>query len=289
MRIAFLGLGRMGSAMARHVLDAGHDLTVWNRSSGKADELVQAGATEAKSVGEAVGNADVVVLMLFGPDSVREVLKEVGDNAAQGTLVIDSTTIGRDAAQEFAALADRKGLRYVDAPVVGTVTPAQQGTLAVLVGGSNDDIAAAKPLIETWADPEKIRLVGPAGSGNALKTVVNLTLGVAMGGVGEALRLGQELGIDRDVLLTQLGQGPLGFSVNQKKDMLANSEYQPTAFSLELMLKDLQIAVDVSPIDLPLTAGTAKYAEEAIAAGHGDDDYTALAGYLALEGSADSH
>ncbi|HSP38244.1 MAG TPA: NAD(P)-dependent oxidoreductase [Frankiaceae bacterium] len=289
MRIAFLGLGRMGSAMARHVLDAGHDLTVWNRSSGKADELVQAGATEAKSVGEAVGNADVVVLMLFGPDSVREVLKEVGDNAAQGTLVIDSTTIGRDAAQEFAALADSKGLRYVDAPVVGTVTPAQQGTLAVLVGGSNDDIAAAKPLIETWADPEKIRLVGPAGSGNALKTVVNLTLGVAMGGVGEALRLGQELGIDRDVLLTQLGQGPLGFSVNQKKDMLANSEYQPTAFSLELMLKDLQIAVDVSPIDLPLTAGTAKYAEEAIAAGHGDDDYTALAGYLALEGSADSH
>lgn len=289
MRVAFLGLGRMGSAMARHVLDAGHDLTVWNRTSGKAGDLVSAGATEAESVEQAVQDAEVVVLMLFGPDSVRETLKTVTEAAPQGTLVIDSTTIGRDAAQEFAELADSKGLRYVDAPVVGTIPPAQQGTLGILVGGSDDDVAAAKPLLELWGDPDKIRHVGPCGAGNALKTVVNLSLGVAMGGVAEALRLGRDLGIDRDVLLATLGQGPLGFSVNQKKEMLASGEYQPTAFSLDLMLKDLSLALDVSPGDLPITAATAKYAEDAIAAGHGDDDYTAFAGYLAFEGEADSH
>lgn len=289
MRIAFLGLGRMGSAMARHLLDAGHELTVWNRTSGKAGELVEAGAHEASTVGEAVGNAEIVVLMLFGPDSVREVLKEVGEAAAKGTLVLDSTTIGRDAAEEFGKLADGLGLRYVDAPVVGTVPPARDGTLGVLVGATDEDFATVKPLLETWGSEEKIRHVGPVGSGNALKTVVNLSLGVAMGGVAEALRLGRSLNIDSDVLLATLGQGPLGFSVNQKKDMLASGDFQPTAFSLDLLLKDLTIALDVASDDLPLTKATAGYADAAIAAGHGDDDYTALAGYFAFEGSADSY
>src|ERR1700712_3640752 len=150
MRIAFLGLGRMGSAMAHHLLDAGHELTVWNRTSGKAGDLVEAGATEASTVGEAVGNAEVVVLMLFGPDSVRDVLKEVGESAAQGTLVLDSTTIGRDAAEEFGKLADGLGLPYVDAPVVGTTKPAQDGTLGVLVGATDEDFATVQPLLETW-------------------------------------------------------------------------------------------------------------------------------------------
>src|SRR3954454_9967335 len=289
MRIAFLGLGRMGSAMARHLLDADHELTVWNRTSGKAGDLVEAGATEAESIADAVGNAEVVVLMLFGPDSVRDVLGQVGDAAQQNTLVLDSTTIGRDAAFEFGEMANGKGLRYIDAPVVGTITPAQQGTLGVLVGGAEDDVAQARPLLEAWGDPEKIRHVGPVGAGNALKTVVNLSLGVAMGGVAEALRLGEDLGIDREVLLTTLGQGPLGFSVNQKRDMLAKGEYHPTAFSLDLMLKDLQIATGVSEHDLPLTEATARYAQQAIDAGHGDDDYAALAGYFTDEGRVDSH
>src|SRR3954452_17515945 len=289
MRIAFLGLGRMGSAMARHLLDAGHHLTIWNRTSGRGEDLVDAGAQEAESVAEAVEGADAAVLMLFGPDSVREVLEQMAKVAPSGLLVIDATTIGRDAAVEFGDFATEHGFRYLDAPVVGTVTPAQQGTLGVLVGASDADLDEARPLIETWADPQKIRHVGPVGSGNALKTVVNLTLGVAMGGVGEAPRLGHDLGIDRDVLLATLAQGPFGFSVGQKKDMLASWEYSPTAFSLELMLKDLQLALAAARHDLSLTAATAGYAEEAITAGHGADDYTALAGYLANEGAANSY
>src|SRR5688572_14953697 len=111
MRVAFLGLGRMGVLMARHVLDAGHELVVWNRSPGRAGDLVAAGAREAASPDEAAGDADVVVLMLFGPDAVREVLPHV---LRPGLLVIDSTTIGPEAAREFGRLANDAGARYVD-------------------------------------------------------------------------------------------------------------------------------------------------------------------------------
>ena len=103
MRVAFLGLGRMGVAVAKHVLDAGHELVVWNRTPGKAGSLVAAGATEAKSAREAVEGADVAVLMLFGPESVREVLPQV---LRPGLLVIDSTTIGPEAAREFTRAAE---------------------------------------------------------------------------------------------------------------------------------------------------------------------------------------
>src|SRR6476661_9921209 len=133
MRVAFLGLGRMGVAMARHVIDAGHELHVWNRTPGRAGDLVDAGAVEAKTVGDAVAEADVVVLMLFGPDSVREVLPDVLAAAPRGVLVIDSTTIGPDAAHEFDALCTASGARYVDAPVAGSVGPATAGTLGALV------------------------------------------------------------------------------------------------------------------------------------------------------------
>src|SRR3954452_19858691 len=131
MRIAFLGLGRMGSAMARHLLDADHELHVWNRTSGKAGDLIEAGATEAESIADAVDNAEVLVLMLFGPDSVRDVLGQVGDAAQQNTLVVDSPPTGGASARESGKLAAGKGLRSVDAPVVATVTPAQQATLGV--------------------------------------------------------------------------------------------------------------------------------------------------------------
>ena len=124
MTTAFLGLGRMGVLMAGHVLSAGHDLAVWNRSPGKAASLVERGARETLSVEDAVREVEVVVLMLFGPDSVREVLAEVVAAAPPGALVVDGTTIGPEAAREFASSACASGLRYVDAPVAGSTGPA---------------------------------------------------------------------------------------------------------------------------------------------------------------------
>ena len=131
MRVAFLGLGRMGVAMASHVAAAGHDLAVWNRTPGKAGDLEP---LSRPTVAAAVEGADAVVLMLFGPDAVREVLAEVVQHAP-GALVVDSSTVGPEAAQEFEKTCTAAGLRYVDAPVAGSVKPAADGTLGVFAGG----------------------------------------------------------------------------------------------------------------------------------------------------------
>ena len=283
MRVAFLGLGRMGVPMAAHVAAAGHDLTVWNRTPKPG---AVPGAREARTVAEAVADAEAVVTMLFGPDAVREVLAEVASAAPEGALVIESSTIGPATAREVAATLQEQ--RFVDAPVVGSVGPAAEGTLGVLVGGTREDYAAAHPLVTLWGDPAKVRHLGPVGAGSAMKLVVNLTLGVAMGGVGEALRLAGDLGIDRTAALDVVAMGPLGFSVNAKRSMLESGEFAPPGFSLDLMAKDLDLALHAADGDLALTRAALAAARDAVAAGHGGDDYSALAGHLGYEGHADT-
>ena len=280
MTTAFLGLGRMGVLMAGHLLSAGHDLVVWNRSPGKAGPLLERGAREAPSAAEAVRGADRVVLMLFGPDSVREVLTEVVGSAPSGALVVDSTTIGPEAAREFGATCASAGLRYVDAPVAGSTGPAAEGTLGVLAGGSEDDYADALPLLHAWGAPEKVRRVGEVGAGSALKLCVNQGLGVMAAGVGESLRLGRELGLDRGALLDVLSGTAYGWYLGQKRPMLDADDFSATTFSLDLMAKDLDLAVSAGA-DLPVTAACRDAARAALDE-HAGQDYAALT--AAVEG-----
>lgn len=291
MNVAFLGLGRMGAAMARHVLDAGHDLRVWNRTPDKAAKLVAAGATPAASPAAAARGADVVITMLADPDAVWEVLlgpDGVADGAAEDTLVIDASTIGAAAAREIAAELTKRKLRYVDAPVLGSVGPARDGTLAVFAGGTAADYAEAEPLLRLWGDPAKVRRVGEVGSGSAVKLVLNLTIGVATAGVGEALRLAADLGVERQLALDALAAGPLAATVGSKRTMLEEEDYSPVGFSLDLLAKDLGLVLDAVHGDLPVTESVRAAVQEAITAGHGDDDYAALAGYLGYEGRPNS-
>jgi 3-hydroxyisobutyrate dehydrogenase len=290
MRVAFLGLGRMGAAMAAHVGSAGHDLSVWNRTPGKADALVRAGATEAKTIRDAVSGAEAVVLMLFGPQSVREVLPEVLGAAEPGVLVIDSTTIGPDAAREFGALCSERGARYVDAPVAGSVGPATDGALGVLAGAREEDWAAAEPLLHLWGDPVRVRRVGAVGAGSALKLVVNQGIGVLAAGLGEALKLATELGLDRALVLDVLGAGAYGWTLNQKRAMVDAADFTGTQFSLDLLAKDLELAVTAArDAELEVTQAALDAARNALDAGHSGEDYAAIIGHLADEGAADSH
>jgi 3-hydroxyisobutyrate dehydrogenase len=288
MQVTFLGLGKMGRAMAAHVLAGGHGLTVWNRSAGKAGPLVEQGARETTSVAEGVREADAVVIMLFDGSSVRPVLQEILGSARPGTLVIDSTTIGAPMAREFGEMAAQAGMRYVDAPVVGSVAPATDGTLGIVAGASEEDFEAAQPLLRLWGDPDRIRRVGDVGSGNALKSVINLTLGVAMGGIADALRLAHDLALDRSVVLDMLEIGPLGFSAKQKRKMLESGEFGAATFTLDAMIKDLDLALTSAHEELPVTAATKSIADEASMAGHGEDDYASFAGYFSVEGRPNS-
>lgn len=283
-RVALLGLGRMGVPLAAHVVRAGHELTVWNRTPGRP---VPPGATEARSVAAAVEGAEVVLLVLFGPDAVREVLPQVVAHAP-GALVVDVSTIGPDAAHEFARTCAGGGLRYVDAPVAGSVQPATEGTLGVFLGGPADDVAAARVLTDLWADPERVLHVGGVGSASALKLCVNQSLGMMAAGLGESLRLGRDLGLDRGVLLGVLSRTAYGWYLGQKADMVRSGDYTATSFSLELLVKDLALAVSAADSDLALTRAALAQALHALDAGHGGEDYSALTGHLADEGSAGS-
>ena len=281
MRVAFLGLGRMGALMAGHVLSGGHDLVVWNRTPGKAAALVERGAREAPSVSAAVAGAEVVVLMLFGPDSVRAVLAEVCAAAPPGTLVVDSTTVGPEAAREFAATATAAGLRYVDAPVAGSVGPAADGTLGVLAGGAQGDVDEALPLLSLWGAPDRVRRVGEVGSGSALKLCLNQSIGVLAAGLGESLRLGRELGLDRELLLEVLGATGYGWFLGQKRAMLDSGDFGgAVTFSVDLMAKDLRLAVEAAHGPLPVTAASASAAAAAADEASGQD-YAVMTAHVA--------
>ena len=272
MTTAFLGLGRMGVLMAGHLLSAGTDLRVWNRTPGKATGALA--DCEVTDLEEAVAGADRVVLMLFGPDAVREVLPRLA-GAAPGALVVDSSTIGPDAAREFAATAAGLGLRYVDAPVAGSTGPAAEGTLGVLAGGAQADYDDALPLLHAWGAPEKVRRVGEVGAGSALKLCVNQGLGVMAAGVGESLRLGRELGLDRGVLLDVLGSTAYGWYLGQKRPLLDADDFSATTFSLDLMVKDLQLAVDGAAAQLAVTQACLDAARSALD-DHAGQDYSAI-------------
>ncbi|MFN2540495.1 MAG: NAD(P)-dependent oxidoreductase [Mycobacteriales bacterium] len=288
MKVAFLGLGRMGVPMAAHVVRAGHDVTVWNRTPGKAGDLVELGATEARSIDSAVAGADVVVLMLFGPAAVRAVLSDVLDHAS-GALVVDASTIGPDAAHEFAKACHARGVRYVDAPVAGSIKPATDGTLGVFLGGAPQDVAQARQLAEMWGDPERIRHIGGVGSASALKLCVNQGLGVMAAGLGESLRLGHDLGLDQDVLLDVLSATAYGWYLGQKRSMIEADDYADTAFSVDLMAKDLDLAVTSADSDLEVTRASLDQAKRTLAAGHAGEDYAAITGHIAGEGEASGH
>jgi 3-hydroxyisobutyrate dehydrogenase len=282
--VAFLGLGRMGAPMAAHVARAGHDLTVWNRTPGKAGALLDLGAREARNVDDAVAGADVVVLMLFGPDAVRDVLPQVV-KGAPGALVVDCSTIGPDAAREFSKTCAAGGLRYVDAPVAGSIAPATDGTLGVFVSGSPADVQEALPVVSLWADPDRLVRLPGVGSASAVKLCVNQSLGVIAAGLGESLRLGHDLGVPRELLLSVLARTGYRALLGHKASMLESGDYSATTFSLDLLAKDLRLAVRAADSDLSLTRAALDHAQRALDAGHTGDDYAALAGHVADEGS----
>jgi 3-hydroxyisobutyrate dehydrogenase-like beta-hydroxyacid dehydrogenase len=282
-RVAFLGLGRMGAPMARHVLAAGYELVVWNRDAAKAEPLREAGAQVAGAPAAAVTGRDVVVLMLADPDAVREVLfgpDGVAAGAKPGTLVIDASTIGPDASREVAARLADHGVRYVDAPVAGSVKPATDGTLGVLAGGSDEDFAAARPFLVLWGEEGKVQHVGPVGAGSAAKLVRNLTLGLSLAGIGEALRLGAALELEPALVHELIAGSPFGASFGGVREVIESGRRTPANFSIALLTKDLDLCADAAD-GLPMVDAARAAGRTAIANGYAEDDCRALPVHIA--------
>ncbi|MFJ6385089.1 NAD(P)-dependent oxidoreductase [Kitasatospora sp. NPDC092039] len=228
-KIAFLGLGRMGLPMARRLAAAGHPLTVWNRSPGRAGDVP--GAAAAATAAEAVRGADVVVTMLSDPAAVTAVAAQLTAALAPGTLWIDMSSIGpRATAAVRAQLPD--GVALVDAPVVGSVGPAATGDLVVFAGGEDADLDRAQPVLERLG---RVRRCGGPGSGAALKAVVIGAIVACVTAFGEAVAVAEELGVPQEQVREVLSVGPLA-------GVAARAYSTEADFPVRLAAKDLALA-----------------------------------------------
>jgi 3-hydroxyisobutyrate dehydrogenase len=275
MKIGFLGLGRMGRELVGHLIDDGHDVTVWNRTASATTGFKQVAPTAA----EAVRGADVVLTVLFGPDAVGEVVVDGDLPFDDRALWVDVTSVGPADAARFAGWAAGAGVRYVHSPVIGSLGPAKAGELAVVLGGAADDVAEALPLVSRWADPDRILVYDDPAHAAAAKLIANLSLAVAMQGLAEALRLGAGAGMDTGQVLavTGLAKTPLSAITGQKGDTIRQGNYADTQFSVDLLLKDIRLMVRTA--DGPVPALTSAYAslEAAREAGNGAADFSIIA------------
>lgn len=280
-KVAFLGMGEMGRRMAARLLEAGYELGVWNRTPEKAQSLVDAGATAIETPAEAARWADVVITMLADPKALREVTQgSVGlaSTFREGTTMIEMSTVGPKAIAELA-----EELPYasalLDAPVLGSLSEVEAGSLRIFVGGDKALFERMRTLFDVFGTPMRI---GPLGSGAKAKLVANSTLFGALGVLGEAIALADALGLDRDRAFEVLSATPVGAQADRRREAIEKDEY-PLRFSLALALKDASLvneaAVDAG-IDLRLAAAARSWLWDAVAAGSGERDYSAVLAHI---------
>jgi 3-hydroxyisobutyrate dehydrogenase len=277
MKIAFLGTGRMGRELARHLLDDGHELTVWNRTASAAESLVKNGAHPAENPQAAVGGADAVLTVLFGPDAVREVVIDPPLPIKRGAVWIDITTVSPADATSFTAWAAERGVHYAHSPVIGSLAPARARALGVLLGGDDEAVAGATPIVSTWAAPDRLRVYESAAKAATGKLVANLAVAVAMQGFVEALRLGHSGGMTTDEVITALDRTPLSMIKDLKAANVRDGRFDDTQFSADLLSKDTRLITQTSEYPLPALTAAYEALENARNAGRGDEDFAVIA------------
>ena len=279
-RIGFVGLGTMGTAMAGHLLRAGHPTTVWNRTPGRAADLVAAGAREASTPAELAAASDVVFTCVSDTPDVEAVLfaeHGVAEGLGRGSLLIDCSSISPSATRTFAERLAAQGVAYVDAPVSGGSEGAQKATLTIFCGGEDAAVERARPILEKLG--KTITHFGPVGSGQAVKAVNQVVIAGVYLAVAEGLVLALKAGLDPEQVVSALGGGAAGSWILQNRSgrMLAN-EY-PLGFKTRLHLKDLGIALSLARElgVLPLAGLVAQLENGLVARGYGDEDMSNLA------------
>jgi 3-hydroxyisobutyrate dehydrogenase len=273
--VALLGTGTMGAPMARNIAQAGMPVRVWNRSREKAEALADV-ATVSDSVAEAVEGADVVLTVLWDADGVAETMEQARGHLADGAVWLQQSTVGIAASDRLAALADDLGVTYVDAPVLGTKKPAEDGALVVLASGPDDVQEMLAPVFGAIAS--RTLWVGKAGSGQRLKLVATGWVATVLEGIADSLTLARDLGLDPALFLDAVKGGAMDAPYVQLKgaNMLAGN-YDP-AFSLAGALKDVDLIIEAAAetgTDLGLIPGIRKHLARGVDAGHGDLDMAA--------------
>ena len=276
MRVAFLGLGIMGHAMATNLVKAGHEVAVWNRSMGKNVEGagVAASPAEAAQGAEAVwvcvSDTAAVESVMFGPNGVEQALSE-------GMVIADSSTISPAATRKFAERVACKGVQWVDSPMTGSKAGAEAGTLLFMIGGDEQAIEKLKPLYAAMG--KKLFRMGETGKGQSAKLVMNLQIALIYEGFAEALTLAAKLGVDAEALVPLINSSMVKSGiVEYKAPFILQRDFAPN-FPLRLMRKDIRLALDAAKearVKLPGLETVEEIYDVAMEDGHADLDYSAI-------------
>ena len=280
-RVGFVGLGIMGSPMARNLAEAGHELVLYNRTRSKAEDLAgEVGAEVAENLPELARSSGVIFTMLPGPPEVEEVVAGEGgllQGAGEGSLIVDTSTSSPVLARELTQIARERGVGLLDAPVSGGDVGAEEGTLSIMVGGSEEDFEHARPLLEVMG--RTVTHVGPSGAGQIVKACNQIVVALVIEAVSEALVLGSRGGVAPQKILEVLSGGLAANRVMEvKRDKFLERDFEPGG-KVEFHHKDLRIALEAGReygVLLPVTAVVCQMFEALITKGRGRWDHSSL-------------
>jgi 2-hydroxy-3-oxopropionate reductase len=278
--VGFVGLGIMGTSMARNLIEDGHELVIHNRTRAKAEKLAKLGAEVATSPREVAGRSDVIITMLPGPPEVEEVL--AGENGLlegvrDGSLIVDMSTSSPLLAQELSRTANTRGVGMLDAPVSGGDIGAIEGTLSIMVGGEKEDFERARPLFEAMG--KTIVHVGTAGAGQTVKACNQIVVALVIEAVSEALVLGSKAGVKPEKVMEVLSGGLAANKVMEVKGEKFLSHDFAAGGKVEYHRKDLGITLAAGReygVALPVTALVDQLFGTLVAQGKGGWDHSAL-------------
>jgi 3-hydroxyisobutyrate dehydrogenase len=277
-KVAVLGTGIMGAAMARNLLSDGMEVRAWNRSREKAEPLAQEGAEVADNPADATRGADFLLTMLSDADVIEEAVGgDVLSALAEDGVWLQMSTVGDEGNERLSDLANQHGVPYVDAPVLGTKQPAEQGQLIVLASGPEDVREKSERVFD--AVGSKTVWLGDAGAGSSLKLVINNWIVGLLGVLAETVAFAKTVGVDPAAFLETIEGGPLGLPYAQLKGNMMIEEDFPASFSARLARKDAGLvlgAAEAHNLPMPVAEAIAARFDEAIQTGYGEEDMAAV-------------
>lgn len=280
MKVGFIGLGIMGKPMARNLMGAGYELTVYDIFDAPVQELAGEGAGSAPSCAAAADGADIIVTMVQdGPQARQAILGDGGviEGAAAGSLVVDMSSIAPGISQEIGTGLAAKGVKFLDAPVSGGEPFAISGDLAIMVGGDASDFERAKPLFDVLGKSSV--LCGGHGAGNVTKLANQIVVGANIHGLAEALVLATASGVNPQTVFEAIQGGLAGSNVmNAKAPMMIGRNFEP-GFRIELHYKDINNAMETARelnVPLQVTANLQQVLTSLVVSGNGKDDHSGI-------------
>lgn len=279
MRIGIVGAGRMGAAMAKRLRDAGHEVVVYNRTRERAEAT---GSPVADSPAEAAAQSEVVIVSLADDAAVKAVYPELAEGLRSGTVVLETSTIDPETVRGLAPLVSDRSAALLDAPVSGSVHLVERGELTFMVGGDADALARARPVLDALGT--RVFHLGELGTGAVMKLAVNTVVGAVNQGLSEALVLAEKAGVPREMAYEVFANSATASPFTRyKRDAFVHPGQTPAAFVLDLVAKDMTLIDALAGrvgARMDQFAAGRKVVAEAIAAGLGQEDMSAIAEFL---------